>query len=98
MPRVKVEFHPAAEEETLAAAEWYRGRSPKAAEAFLAELDGAVRRIAEGPAVWATYIDDTRRVVLRRFPFSIVYRFVPETVQVIALAHARRRPGYWRQR
>ena len=98
MPRVQVEFHPDAVEETWAAHEWYRERSPKAASKFLAELEEAIGRIREGPAVWPAYIYGTRRFVLRRFPFSVVYRFVSETVQVVALAHGRRRPGYWRGR
>jgi hypothetical protein len=40
----------------------------------------------------------TRRLVLRRFPFAIVYRLAGEFVLVLAIAHMRRRPGYWRGR
>jgi hypothetical protein len=39
-----------------------------------------------------------RRVVLRRFPFSIIYRVRGEEILVIALAHASRLPAYWAAR
>jgi hypothetical protein len=39
-----------------------------------------------------------RRYVMCRFPFLVVYRVVGSEIEVIAVAHARRRPGYWRSR
>lgn len=43
----------------------------------------------------APYLADTRRYLLRRFPFFVVFREVADRVQIVAVAHARRRPGYW---
>jgi len=43
----------------------------------------------------APYLADTRRYLLRRFPFFVVFREVDDRVQIVAVAHARRRPGYW---
>ena len=40
----------------------------------------------------------TRSFLLRRFPFALVYRIEPDVLRVIALAHQRRRPNYWRKR
>jgi len=40
----------------------------------------------------------THRFLLRRFPFSVAYREVRETVQVVAVVHGRRKPGYWKGR
>ena len=40
----------------------------------------------------------TRRLVLREFPFSVVYRASPDRVVIYAFAHSKRRPGYWRSR
>ncbi|MBM4047837.1 MAG: type II toxin-antitoxin system RelE/ParE family toxin [Planctomycetes bacterium] len=93
-----VESHPEAVEEARAAREWYAERSPQAAEAFVAELDRAIEKIAEAPGRWPTHLHGTRRVLLRRFPFLVVYRERKDVVQVIAVAHGRRRPGYWRGR
>ena len=98
MARRFVEFHPEAITEAGAAAEWYRQRSQDAANRFLEELDRAIERIADAPSRWPAFRHGTRRFLLRRFPFSVVYREAGETVQVIAVAHGRRKPGYWKGR
>lgn len=93
-----VDLHPEAVEEARAAFLWYRERSESAANAFLSEMDRALAEIAEAPRRWPSYLYGARRFVLRRFPFLIVYRELEDTVQVVAVAHGRRRPGYWRRR
>jgi plasmid stabilization system protein ParE len=95
MPRHLVEFRPAALEEARAATAWYRERSPAAADAFSAEIAKAVKEIASAPNRWPHYRSGTRRFVLFRFPFFVVYRAQPNIIHIIAIAHARRRPGYW---
>jgi plasmid stabilization system protein ParE len=93
-----VEFHPAAVDEAEAAALWYAARSPRAARAFDAELAAAVDRIAESPLRWRRHLHGTRRVVLRRFPYLVVYRVDADRVLIVAVAHGHRRPGFWRGR
>jgi plasmid stabilization system protein ParE len=97
MPR-EVEFHPRALEEARAAYQWYMARSTAAASAFLSEIDLALARIAEAPDRWPAYMRGTRRYLLRRFPYSVVFRETADKIQVIAVAHGRRRPGYWKNR
>ena len=97
MPR-SVRFHPAAADETAAAAEWYTERSARAAGRFLDELDHLLERIAEAPHSFPVFDGDLRRAVFRRFPFYVVFRADDSNVVVFAVAHARRRPGYWRDR
>ena len=63
-------------------------------------MDQALGQIQQYPALGAPYIAGTRRHLLLRFPFFIVYRYreeVPE-IQVVAVAHGKRRPGYWKRR
>jgi plasmid stabilization system protein ParE len=98
MPQFAVEVHPLAADEAEAAERWYRERNETAAGRFRRELDSAVDRIAERPDAGAPYLGNSRRILLRRFPFFIVYRLRQTGIEVIAVAHARRRPGYWRQR
>jgi toxin ParE1/3/4 len=93
-----VRFHPEAAEETQAAVDWYRRRSSDAAAGFVAELDHAIERIAELPETWPSYIDNTRRFVFRVYPFCVVYRVANELVEVVAVAHSKRKPGYWASR
>ena len=94
----RVEIHADAIQEAAAAVEWYASRSQRAAEAFTAEVDRAVEIISESPERWPAYLHATRRYLLRRFPFAVVYRVRPSVVQVLAIAHGKRRPGYWRER
>jgi len=84
MASKKVEFHEDAALEYEAAVEWYLERSVLAASKFV----DAISRGNHG----------TRRFLLQRFPFAIVYRELPAAIQVLAIVHARRKPGYWKQR
>ncbi len=65
---------------------------------FLDELDRAMDLIGQNPEQYPSYDFGRRRIVLRRFPFVIVFRKVVAGVEIIAIAHGRRRPGYWRER
>ncbi|MBI5967941.1 MAG: type II toxin-antitoxin system RelE/ParE family toxin [Deltaproteobacteria bacterium] len=94
----RVDIHPEAVAEARAAAQWYRERSAPAANAFLAEVDRSVEKIAEDPEIWPRYVAGTRRFLLQRFPFSVVYRQVSGKIEIVAIAHGRRRPGYWKDR
>ena len=91
-------FHPEAIAEAEAAREWYAERSLWAAEEFLKELERALDSLAESPNRWPLYLGQTRRIPLRRFPFFVIYRDAPDRIEIIAIAHGRRRPGYWRTR
>jgi plasmid stabilization system protein ParE len=93
-----VRIHPDALEEAEAATEWYRRRSPRAATMFLDELDRAIERIGDHPGQFPEYAFGARRAVRQRFPYLIVFRGTSTGVEIIAVAHGRRRPGYWRGR
>ena len=84
--------------EAEAAARWYAERSPTAALAFSEELDAAESAIVRLPEAWPPFELGTRRYLLRRFPFSVIYRVEPHRVLIVAVAHFRRRPGYWQAR
>ncbi|MGD0950223.1 MAG: type II toxin-antitoxin system RelE/ParE family toxin [Candidatus Binatia bacterium] len=94
----EVEFHPAAEQELLDAEGWYAERSLIAARAFVQEVALVVERALAAPERWPIHLHGTRRVVFPRFPFSLIYRLREQRIQVIAVAHQSRRPGYWKDR
>mgnify|MGYP002402846407 CR=1 FL=1 len=98
MSSAAVRFHPAALDEAEAATDWYRQRSIRAAEMFLDELDDAIHRIQNDAVQFPEHLFGTRRMVLRRFPYLVVFRVTTAAVEVIAIAHGYRRPGYWRDR
>ena len=95
---IDVKFHPAADQELLEATEWYLGRSATAATGFVRELEHALARISEGPERYPLTRFGRRRFVLLNYPYDIVYRVNSNEIEVIAVAHHARRPGYWRSR
>jgi plasmid stabilization system protein ParE len=98
MATQSVEFHPEAVAEARSAREWYEARSQAAANAFIAEIENAIEQISKAPVHWPSYLQGTRRYLLHRFPYSVIYREHESRIQVVAVAHARRKPGYWRER
>lgn len=98
MSELRVFFHPEAVEEAEAAVRWYAERSATAAGRFVQELSQAIEVIVEAPERWPAFEGGARRLPLRRFPFLVVYRVSAQIIEVVAVAHGRRRPGYWRRR
>ena len=91
-------FHPLAREELKTAARFYRDESPGLGKAFVAEVRATVAQIRTFPESGSPDADDVRRVYLDRFPFTLVYRVNAGVLEVVAAAHQRRHPDYWRGR
>src|SRR6266511_6154835 len=98
MASAAVRFHPAAAQEAESTYDWYAARSPEAAHGFREELGRAIAAIETSPRAWPRYGSRARRYVFPRYPFSLVYILLGEDIEVVAVAHGRRRPGYWRKR
>jgi plasmid stabilization system protein ParE len=97
--RTDVDLHEEAASEYDTAFDWYLERSPDAASKFDAEADRAFSEIVLFPRRWALGPYSTRRFLLRRFPFTVIYREKARgEIQIIAIAHTSRRPGYWKER
>ena len=95
---MKVEFHRAADAELQAAAIFYEDRVPGLGEQFLTEVEHACSRLGEHQALGPRLDMEYRRLGLRRFPLALIYRVKASKVQIIAVAHDRRKPGYWKRR
>jgi toxin ParE1/3/4 len=98
MAAVAIRFHPAAGQEAEAVYDWYAARNQSVAHGFREELRHAVASVSENPDTWPRYGSRARRYVFPRFPFSLVYVLRDNAVEIIAVAHGRRRPGYWGSR
>lgn len=101
MPARSVSLHPDALRDIDDGLAFYSSRSLIAAERFLSDVEAALDLIAEAPERWPLTQMGLRRYVMPAFPYSIVYRVyreTPEAIQVFAVAHAKRRPLYWKKR
>jgi plasmid stabilization system protein ParE len=91
---------PAAEAELLSAAAWYEGKRRGLGIEFVAVVDQALRSILENPEgcpIWRAS-RPYRKVPLERFPYIVFFRLDPGTVEIVAISHSKRRPGYWLER
>lgn len=88
----------AAEIEFTNALCWYADRNPDVALEFDSEFDAVLAKIAESPDQYPTCADGHRYVLMRRFPFPVIYRTIPEAITIIAVAHTSREPEYWADR
>ncbi len=97
---MEVEFHPEASAEFMAASAYYEAEVPGLGDAFVNELERVVALIRQHPFIGSQVDETFRRVVLARFPFSVFYFISPKgsRVLIVAVAHQRRKPGYWRHR
>lgn len=102
--KVRLELHPEAAREVEAAVDWYEGQRAGLGAEFFAELRRSLQVIAEAPRANPPGSGgrargvEVRRLLMDRFPFALPYLVLEELVVVLAVAHVRRRPGYWLQR
>ena len=89
---MSVVFRPEARAEVLEAQAWYESRSPGLGLEFARALDAALASALRDPVAFVKVEGECRRVVLRKFPFSLVYRVKPGVFLVAAVFHHRRNP------
>jgi len=94
----RLEIYPEADLEADAAFNRYWYESQPAALNFDQNLRAALQRLRRNPREGAPYRHGTRRILLHRYPYFVVFRELPEVIQIIAIAHGKRRPGYWKKR
>ncbi len=89
----------AAEDEADAAADRYEAEAPGLGFRFASEVARAIALVCDAPGAGSPFgRSGRRRIVLDSFPYDVVYRVAGETIRVLAVAHHKRRPGYFRSR
>jgi plasmid stabilization system protein ParE len=91
-------FHPEARAELREAVRHYEVEASGLGAEFAAEVRVAVDRARENPWIGAPSEADTRRKLLPRFPYALIYLAEEEQIYIIAVMHQRREPGYWHKR
>jgi plasmid stabilization system protein ParE len=91
-------FHDLAEDELNEAAAFYARARPGLGDAFLAEVYRAVDAMVASPLAGTAVENDVRWWLVRRFPYSVLYRVRDDHIRILAIAHQKRRPFYWRGR
>lgn len=94
----RVVYHPLADQELTAAALFYHHQAHGLGGEFLDEVGRTEDLLLRFPEAGRQLRGAIRRVAVRRFPFDLIYEVQGEDLQVLAVAHQRRKPGYWSKR
>jgi toxin ParE1/3/4 len=94
----ELRVHPEARREFNDAIDYYERESPGLGLIFTNEVDSGFARIREYPDAAPLVPKRARRLVLAKFPFSLIYETRADCLMILAVAHHRKRPYYWRVR
>lgn len=95
---MKFRWHAEARKEADTAAAFYAEKQPGLAQRFLDDLEIALRRIQRHPHAYRQVESDIRRCRVPHFPYGVIYRVRADQIEIIAVMHLRKSPGYWKQR
>jgi len=95
---MKFYFHPDAEAEFDRAVEYYEQFRPGLGIEFAEEVYATITRIIQYPDAWSALSKNSRRCLISRFPYGVIYQIKSRSLRIIAVAHLNRRPGYWKER
>jgi toxin ParE1/3/4 len=92
-----------AESEVAEAAQWYEEQREGLGLEFLDSFSGAVESIEQHPQRFLQIkvgrtAREVRRALFRRFPYKVVFEVRPDEILILAVAHDKRRPYYWKKR
>jgi toxin ParE1/3/4 len=93
-----VVMHPDAEAELEAAAAYYERQRVGLGQEFRVEFEAALGRLLQNPLLYAIEVDEVRVCPMHRLPYTVYYADLGDRIWLAAVAHQRRRPGYWRRR
>jgi hypothetical protein len=93
-----LKIHRLAWREFRRASAWYMLRNRKAAIGFMDAVWHAIEEVVETPIAWPLTDDRHRFRLVKGFPYQVIYRWQPDIVHVVAVAHLKRRPGHWIRR
>lgn len=95
---MRLEIDDEALAEAAEAREYYSAIQPALGRDFAERLDRSMARILAQPLLWPAFTGRTRRYLMDRFPYAVVYRIKDDAIRVLAVMHQHRRPGYWTPR
>jgi toxin ParE1/3/4 len=78
--------------------DFYEDRQLGLGDELTAEFQSAVTKILRNPALGRRLAGDVRRWPLHQFPYALIYQIRPDFILIVAMAHFRRKPYYWRNR
>ncbi len=91
-------FHELAENELISTTEYYEDCQTGLGLCFSTEIFATIERICRFPSAWELIDSQTRRCLLNRYPYVVLYRVKGNEIQIMAIMNLHRKPGYWKNR
>jgi len=91
-------FHKSAFEELNKTVDYYQDCEINLGYDFLEEVYAAIKRIQAYPEAWSPFSSRTRRCLIHRFPYFVVYLVINSEIKIIAIANSNQKPNYWQKR
>lgn len=95
---MRVVLTPLARAEYVEAVDWYARQGPGLAKRIRADFRAVRLRIVANPLQFPAAIRDTRRALLRDFPYVVIFRLSGDVAEVIAFFNTSRDPREWQRR
>jgi len=93
-----VVFHPQAKQELNHTVKYYESQHKGLGKRFLIYFQNSILKIQSFPLMYHQIEENLRQCRLSRFPYGIIYRLKDEQIEIIAVMHTHRKPGYWKER
>jgi len=93
-----VDYLPDARVELIESALFYEARKTHLGSRFLIAVEACQSVIQRQPALGSPFDSKTRRLMVKGFPFQVIYKDYDDVILVVAIAHCSRKPGYWKDR
>lgn len=94
----EVEYHPMAQAEIQESVIWYDNKIDGLGLGFMLEVKASESKIARNPETWPNYEAGTKRYLMKKFPYAIIYLITEDRIKIVAVAPYKRKPGYWKER
>jgi plasmid stabilization system protein ParE len=95
---MKVSFHPEAAEEYDEAIAYYEDCQTELGKQLTQEIDASIKLILAFPTAWTLLEGEIRRILIRRFPFGLLYISRNDEIYILAVMNLNRNPNYWKER
>ena len=91
-------LHPEADAEAIGAAKWIKADDPREGDLFVQALETAIFNARKQPEIYRPFDGEFKKIRLGKFHYALVFRLRDGEIQILAVMHLHRRPGYWKER
>ena len=95
---MKVSYHAKAADEYVEAIDYYEDCQTGLGKQLTQEIDASIKLVLAFPTAWTLLEGEIRRILIRRFPFGLLYISRADEIYILAVMNLNRNPNYWKKR